>query len=102
MTPNISRRAVHSNNRSLAQHCTGGHEAPKLSSELEDPEFEGIEPRWAWAVDLDSTADLLPHLRPLTKSAPGLAIEGLGALGVLPGMVLGQRAGTDLAQNAGG
>jgi hypothetical protein len=54
------------------------------------------------AVDLDSTADLLPHLRPLTKSAPGLAIEGLGALGVLPGMVLGQRAGTDLAQNAGG
>ena len=66
------------------------------------PEFVGIEPRWAWAVDLDSTADLLPHLRPLTKSAPGLAIEGLGALGVLPGMVLGQRAGTDLAQNAGG
>ncbi|HKW20941.1 MAG TPA: FAD-dependent oxidoreductase, partial [Ktedonobacterales bacterium] len=64
------------------------------------PEFAGVEPRWAWAVDLDSTADLLPHLRPLTKSAPGLAIEGLGALGVLPGMVLGQRAGTDLARKA--
>jgi glycine/D-amino acid oxidase-like deaminating enzyme len=66
------------------------------------PEFAGVEPRWAWGVDLDSTADLLPHLRPLTKSAPGLAIEGLGALGVLPGMVLGQRAGTDLARDAGG
>ena len=61
------------------------------------PEFVGVEPRWAWGVDLDSTADLLPHLRPLTKSAPGLAIEGLGALGVLPGMVLGQRAGHELA-----
>jgi len=66
------------------------------------PELAGVEPRWAWGVDLDSTADLLPYLRPLTKSAPGLAIEGLGALGVLPGMVLGQRAGSDLARDAGG
>jgi hypothetical protein len=47
-------------------------------------------------VDLECSADLLPHLRPLTKSAPGVAIEGLGALGVLPGMVLGQRAGNAL------
>ena len=62
------------------------------------PELEDAEPRWAWGVDLDCSADLLPHLRPLTKSAPGVAIEGLGALGVLPGMVLGQRAGDDLAR----
>jgi hypothetical protein len=49
--------------------------------------------------DLDSSADLLPHLRPLTKSAPRLVIEGLGALGVLPGIVLGRRAGHELARN---
>jgi len=49
--------------------------------------------------DLDSSADLLPHLRPLTKSAPGLVIEGVGALGVLPGIVLGRRAGHELARN---
>ena len=64
------------------------------------PELAGQEPRWAWGVDLDCSADLLPHLRPLTKSAPGLAIEGLGALGVLPGMVLGQRAGNTMARGA--
>ena len=62
------------------------------------PELQEAEPHWAWGVDLDCTADLLPHLRPLTKSAPGLAIEGLGALGVLPGMILGQRAGKALAR----
>lgn len=62
------------------------------------PELAQSEPTWAWGVDLDCSAELLPHLRPLTKSAPGLAIEGLGALGVLPGMVLGQRAGSTLAQ----
>lgn len=62
------------------------------------PELADIEPAWAWGVDLDCSADLLPHLRPLTKSAPGVAIEGLGALGVLPGMVLGERAGAELAR----
>jgi glycine/D-amino acid oxidase-like deaminating enzyme len=62
------------------------------------PELAAVEPGWAWGVDLDCTPDLLPHLRPLTKSAPGLAIEGLGALGVLPGIVLGQRAGAELAR----
>ncbi|MGE5334283.1 MAG: FAD-dependent oxidoreductase, partial [Nitrososphaerota archaeon] len=63
------------------------------------PELAGIEPEWAWGVDLDCSADLLPGLRPLTKSAPGLAIEGLGALGVLPGIVLGRRAGATLAHD---
>lgn len=62
------------------------------------PELADIEPAWAWGVDLDCSPDLLPHLRPLTKSAPGVAIEGLGALGVLPGMVLGERAGAELAR----
>jgi L-pipecolate oxidase len=64
------------------------------------PELAGVEPEWAWGVDLDCSPDLLPNLRPLTKSAPGLAIEGLGALGVLPGIVLGQRAGETLARKA--
>ena len=60
------------------------------------PELADATPGWAWGVDLDCSADLLPHLRPLTKSAPGLAIEGLGALGVLPGIILGQRAADEL------
>lgn len=57
------------------------------------PELEGQEPRHTWAVDLQVAADMVPELRSLGKRAPGFAIEGLGALGVLPGMVLGQRAG---------
>ena len=45
------------------------------------PELADAEPRWAWGVDLDCSADLLPHLRPLTKSAPGMIshADGLAA-----------------------
>ena len=51
------------------------------------PELAGKKPAFTWAVDLYVTADLLPHLRIMDEGsarAPGVAIEGLGAHGVLP------------------
>ncbi len=57
------------------------------------PELAGEEPIFTWAVDLDVAAEMIPALRVLGSKAPGVAIEGLGALGVLPGIVLGRRAG---------
>jgi hypothetical protein len=62
------------------------------------PELIGREPSHAWAVDLAVSHDMIPHLTPLGMDASGVAIEGLGALGVLPGIVLGKRAGSDLAR----
>lgn len=64
------------------------------------PELAQATPSHAWAVDLDVAADLAPRVRDLGASAPGVAIEGLGALGVLPGSILGRRAGQRLAQQA--
>ncbi len=61
------------------------------------PELVGKEPTHAWAVDLAVAKDIIPALRELDGRAPALAIEGLGALGVLPGMVLGRRAGEQIA-----
>ncbi len=57
------------------------------------PELAEQEPCATWAVDLQVAADMVPILRDLGTVAPGLAIEGLGALGVLPGIILGRRAG---------
>ncbi len=62
------------------------------------PELAGQEPIYAWSVDLAVSADMVPTLRQLGERAPGLAIDGLGALGVLPGIVLGQRGGSQIAQ----
>lgn len=59
------------------------------------PEMAGKKPVYTWAVDLYVTAGLLPHLRLMDDDdshAPGVAIEGLGAHGVLPSMVLAQQA----------
>lgn len=56
------------------------------------PELRGAGPTHRWAVDLYVTADLVPALRVLEPDAPGVAIEGLGAHGVLPGMVLARQA----------
>jgi glycine/D-amino acid oxidase-like deaminating enzyme len=56
------------------------------------PELAHKEPQFTWAVDLHVEADMVPNLRTLGEVAPGVAIEGLGALGVLPGIVLGRRA----------
>jgi glycine/D-amino acid oxidase-like deaminating enzyme len=65
------------------------------------PELAGREPSYAWAVDLAVAHDMIPRLSPLGADATGVAIEGLGALGVLPGIVLGKRAGHDLALSLG-
>ena len=60
------------------------------------PELAEQKPLYSWAVDLAVTADMVPTLRDISDAAPGYAIEGLGALGVLPGMALGQRAGKEI------
>jgi len=60
------------------------------------PELAEKEPRYSWAVDLTVTADMVPTLRDISDATSGFAIEGLGALGVLPGMALGQRAGKEI------
>lgn len=65
------------------------------------PELSHKEPLYQWGVDLDVTADMVPNLRELGERAPGLAIEGLGALGVLPGIVLGKRGGELVARVLG-
>jgi glycine/D-amino acid oxidase-like deaminating enzyme len=62
------------------------------------PELQDQEPRYTWAVDLAVTADMIPTLRSLDTTAPGYAIKGLGALGVLPGSVLAERAGEQIVQ----
>lgn len=56
------------------------------------PELAGQEPSHKWAVDIEVAHDLVPHLTPLGKRGRGFAIDGLGALGVLPGVVLGRQA----------
>ena len=56
------------------------------------PELEGTQPTHAWAVDLAVAAGMAPRMRSLSGDAPGYAVEGLGALGVLPGIVLGRQA----------
>lgn len=65
------------------------------------PELARQEPVYQWSVDLDVTAEMVPQLRELGSKAPGLAIEGLGALGVLPGLVLGRRSGQLIARVIG-
>lgn len=62
------------------------------------PELAHQPPSHAWAVDLDVASDLIPRMRDLGATAPGITIEGLGALGVLPGTVLGRRAGESIAR----
>lgn len=57
------------------------------------PELAGKEPAYTWGVDLAVTADIVPTLREFGQLAPAFAIEGLGALGVLPGIVLAQKVG---------
>src|SRR6266567_2954056 len=65
------------------------------------PELAGEEPIFTWAVDLDVAAEMIPALHMLGSKAPGVAIEGLGALGVLPGIVLGRRAGQSVVSRLG-
>lgn len=62
------------------------------------PELAATAPTHAWAVDLAVAADMAPHIRRFDEAAPGVSIEGLGALGILPGIVLGRQAGAEMAR----
>jgi glycine/D-amino acid oxidase-like deaminating enzyme len=62
------------------------------------PELQEQQPTYSWAVDLAVAAAMVPTLRSPGNVVPGIAIEGLGALGVLPGIVLGRRAGKQIAR----
>ncbi len=64
------------------------------------PELADRAPTHAWAVDLAVAPGMLPRTRELGNWAPGMAVEGLGALGVLPGMYHGRRAGASVARRA--
>jgi sarcosine oxidase subunit beta len=61
------------------------------------PELADRQPTHAWAVDLAVAADMVPAVRTLGERAAGCVIEGLGALGVLPGIVLGRQAADIIA-----
>lgn len=62
------------------------------------PELAHVAPSHAWAVDLAVARGMAPEARDLGAHAPGMAIEGLGALGVLPGIILGRQAGEEIAR----
>ncbi|MBU6450800.1 MAG: FAD-dependent oxidoreductase [Cyanobacteria bacterium REEB67] len=62
------------------------------------PELRGHTPEYTWAVDLEVASDLVPHLTPLGREKRAYAIDGLGALGVMPGVVLARQAASKLAQ----
>jgi glycine/D-amino acid oxidase-like deaminating enzyme len=61
------------------------------------PALRTMEPSHMWAVDLEVDADMMPNIVTVHESPIALSIEGLGALGVLPGMVLGEEAGSKIA-----
>jgi glycine/D-amino acid oxidase-like deaminating enzyme len=78
----------------VTQHDTRYHQHLADAARHWLPELTHTQPCATWAVDLQVAADMVPTLRSLGTSAPGFSIEGLGALGVLPGIVLGRRAGS--------
>jgi glycine/D-amino acid oxidase-like deaminating enzyme len=78
----------------VTRHDARHHERLADAARRWLPELANVRPCATWAVDLQVAATLVPTLRNLGGTAPGFAIEGLGSLGVLPGIVLGRRAGT--------
>lgn len=78
----------------VTRHDTRYHQRLADAARHWLPELTHQQPHTTWAVDLQVAADMVPTLRPLGDIAPGFSIEGLGALGVLPGIVLGRRTGT--------
>jgi len=63
------------------------------------PALAGQEPSHAWAVDLNVAPDLLPEIKTIEENH--LSVQGLGALGVLPGIVLGAQAAQQLSSRLG-
>lgn len=62
------------------------------------PELRGREPKYVWAVDLKVSPQMVPHL--VSLGVAGASIEGLGALGVLPGILLGKKAAQQLVSGS--
>jgi hypothetical protein len=64
-------------------------------------DFKGVVTLGAICKLLDNlnllSAGINMHLLRLGERATGVAIEGLGVLGVLPGIVLGEKAGIAIA-----
>jgi glycine/D-amino acid oxidase-like deaminating enzyme len=61
------------------------------------PALRKMHPSNKWAVDLEVASDMMPESLELSKNPPAFSIQGLGALGVLPGMVLGRETGEKVA-----
>jgi glycine/D-amino acid oxidase-like deaminating enzyme len=80
----------------VTRHDTSYHKRLADAARHWLPELAEQEPAYTWAVDLAVAADMVPTLRDMREEAPGFAIEGLGSLGVLPGIMLGQQAGKEL------
>lgn len=72
------------------------HEKMAAATRQWVPSLANVEPDYCWAVDLHVAADLLPEIAENGENS--LSIQGLGALGVLPGIVLGQQAGDRIAR----
>jgi glycine/D-amino acid oxidase-like deaminating enzyme len=66
------------------------------------PELQTAEPKYIWAVDLKVAPDMVPHLRHFGNKAPAASVEGLGALGVLPGILLGKKGALELVSRISG
>lgn len=66
------------------------HSKMAAATRLWVPALKNSEPDYGWGVDLHVAPDLLPELA--VRGDNWLSIQGLGALGVLPGLVLGERA----------
>ena len=64
------------------------------------PALRKMQPSHMWAVNLEVAADMMPQILEVSAKPVALSIEGLGALGVLPGMVLGKQAGLRLAERS--
>ncbi|MFA6208995.1 MAG: FAD-dependent oxidoreductase [Candidatus Obscuribacterales bacterium] len=59
------------------------------------PCLQQAEPNYCWGVDLHVAPDLLPEI--VERDDNYLSIQGLGALGVLPGLVLGEQVADQIA-----
>jgi glycine/D-amino acid oxidase-like deaminating enzyme len=73
------------------------HEKMAAATKQWVPSLADSTPDYCWAVDLQVAADLLPEI--VVRDVNSLSIQGLGALGVLPGIVLGQQAGVQITKN---
>jgi len=76
------------------------HNAMIAAAQSWMPALRKMQPSHMWAVNLEVAADMMPQILEVSAKPVALSIEGLGALGVLPGMVLGKQAGLRLAERS--